>query len=134
MGQFSGEVTLVDQTFRILKGHHDQALAAVEALGVSEAATLGQTLEDWGLLPVVDDRGDITALLFREEVSSGASGSQNGDLGEDHHSLFSALAPYVEPGSFLLFLNERMDGFFRVYFDGRSPRWQCARLVFEDGP
>lgn len=82
--------------------------AWVSTHAFAEAPNLVAAISAWRWTPVVENEGegDIVGLRFAGEK-----------LGDDEH-LFHALAPFVEPGSFLQMVGE----------DGE--RWQWR---FEDG-
>lgn len=76
---------------------------------------LEKALEAWRWHPIVDKAGNITCLEFKGEKYG------------DDTLLFTALAPYVEAGSYIKMKGE--DGaLFRWVFDGKGVKEQQATV------
>lgn len=80
--------------------------------------TLEEALDEWSYHPEINSHGDIVDLWF------------DGEKIGDENQMFKALAPFVEPGSYLDFHGE--DGeLWRWYFDGETMTQQFGRVVFD---
>ncbi len=85
-----------------------------------KAGTLEDMLREWRWNPTTDpETGDITKLEFTGEK-----------MGDDK-LLFTALAPFVEPGGEILFRGEDGDA-WKYKFDGKNMKEVTARLQWED--
>ena len=96
-------------TFGMKVEHFQAALHAVQTRAISNLAmdckTIIEVFETWGWQVEVDGQGNIVSLQF------------NGVPG-DLMILFRAIAPFVEPGSFIQLMGEKGE-MFEWRFDGR---------------
>ena len=120
-----------DSRFRIAHEKFPAALAAVQALGQGHmnfrwvdphfvhASTVAEMLEAWNWEGEFDPiTGDLTNIYFAGEK-----------LG-DEETLFQALAPFVDKGSFIEMQGE--DGeLWRWVFDGQQMIEQTARITWD---
>ena len=139
-------MTMHDMKMNIPKANHDRCLKAIKALAAhawsvrgghpfawvrtsefADATTLREALAAWRCVdpnqdlvnPDEFEHGDIRSLYFAGEK-----------LGDDAQ-LMGAIAPYVEPGSYIEMHGEDGDR-WRWYFDGESCVQQQGRTVYDD--
>ncbi len=134
-------MSMMEVSFRLSKTRSAEALAAIKALagsetihdgsgehfswvdtqGVTSAKTLEDALRAWRWDPSADDAGNIESLWFVGEK-----------LGDDMR-LFQAIAPFVEPGSYLQMIGDD-DSIWRWRFDGIQVHEEPGRIVFDAPP
>lgn len=112
-------ISQIDAKFTIPRKHHVKALSAVKKLfatrfkrsyvtrdDADEWETLADAIESFGYTPELDSDYNIVGIEHHQEKMS------------DEESMFKAIAPYVDSGSYI-----------EMYGDG-GERW---RWVFDDG-
>jgi hypothetical protein len=127
-------MTQQDSKFIIKIGNHKEALAAIKALAGKEtcgdhfswvdtsdfkkARNLAEALDAWRWKVEVGEDYNIVGISFEGQK-----------LGDDE-TLFRAIAPFVEPGSFIEMQGE--DGcLWRWLFEEDGFRQQDARIVWD---
>lgn len=131
-------ITIRDSNFKIKKENFDAALAAIKSLAGKEtiedsggrhfswvnpefvnSKTLENAIKSWRWEPLMDkETGDVDGLEF--------DGKKYGD----EEVLFAALAPYVEPDSFIEVMGEEGE-MWRWFFDGKKLITQEAKITWE---
>ena len=134
-------MSMMEESFRLSNSRSAEALAAIKALAGGEtihdcsgphfswvdsqdftsAKTLEEALRAWRWDPSLDDEGNIESLWFVGEK-----------LGDDK-ILFQAIAPFVEPGSYLQMIGDD-DSIWRWRFDGFHVHEEPGRIVFDAPP
>lgn len=131
-------MTQEDASFRIAKSKRRAALAAIQRLRGNETVkddsgphfswvdnrfytirSLDKMLEEWGWLIQVDEAGDVVDIEFtRSKIG-------------DEQILFTAIAPYVDAGSFIEMVGE--DGArWRWTFNGDTCEEVYAETVWSE--
>lgn len=117
-----------DTSFRVSVAKQLAALAAVKDLARKgtyrwvdndeyfHARDLLQALEAWLWYATIDVHGNVTGLVFQGEKMG------------DEDILFAAIAPFVEPGSFIQMLGEEGER-WRYCFDGQAMRQKQAPAI-----
>jgi len=113
-------ISITESKFSIRADQKEGALKALRALASqpsyawvekdwAQRPTLAKTLEDWRWELLEDESGNVTGICF--------TGQKQGDDAE----MFNAIAPFVDPGSFIEVIGE--DGY----------RWRWAFNKGEEG-
>ncbi|MFI6834042.1 hypothetical protein ACIBG5_43515 [Kribbella sp. NPDC050241] len=89
--------------------------AARQDRGITD---LGDILRAFRFEPMLEPDGELYGVEFVGE-----------NIGDDLH-LWTALAPFVEPGGEMIWLGED-DALSRWYFDGEAPKVGAGRMVFD---
>ena len=84
---------------------------------VLRAWNIYEALREWRWLPIIDDNDSIEDLEFLGEKRG------------DDQTLFEAIAPFVEAGSYIVVAGE--DGkVWRWRFDGEKCHYEIGKIVF----
>lgn len=85
---------------------------------IEASQTLGDILRAFRFEPMLEPDGELYGVEFVGE-----------NVGDDVH-LWTALAPFVEPGGEMIWLGED-DALSRWYFDGETLKVSAGRMVFD---
>jgi hypothetical protein len=139
-------VSLIKGEVVIAASSADAALAAIRDLDRRDDLKTGWSRDDQGVerrhwaftlparIEASQTLGDILRA-FRFEPMMEPDGERYGvefvgeNLGDDLH-LWTALAPFVEPGGEMIWLGED-DALSRWYFDGEALKVSRGRMVFD---
>jgi hypothetical protein len=115
-------------SFHIKKKNVERALIAVQSLpnkqyswvgeGYRVADNLKDALDEWRWEIAFDGSGDVDDIWF------------NGQKLGDDETLWMAIAPYVEPGSYIDMIGED-SSHWRWFFDGVRVEELSGEVVFE---
>jgi hypothetical protein len=101
------------------KGQHDGRYSWVDVNFATKYDNLHDMMEEWRWELEYDDNGDVDNIQF------------TGEKAGDDRLLFEAIAPYVEPGSYIEMLGE--DGArWKWKFDGKTCEEVTAESTYED--